>query len=593
VSDSASGEASGNATAEKTSEAGARVAKSEPGAAWSLRDGLLLAVAFAVAMLVRAPIAAIPLERDEGEYAYIAQRWLAGDVPYRDAFDQKPPGVFVAYAAILRAFGSSPAAIHWGAQAYALGTLALVFAIGRRLFGARAGFAAALFAAFLSAGPGVLGNAANTETFMLLPLAGALLATLLSVERQSLRWAVVAGAASGCAVLFKQIALPNLVFCVAFLAWRSRRRAAATAAFLAGAAASVAPAPLYFAAAGAWRDFADCVIGHNMSYAARLPLAVYPSTFGLAYRGMVATWWPIVVLALIGFGAAAVSARRRDAHPARGGRAGPAARDSAFVIAAWGLASFAGVATGGYFRPHYFLQIVPAVALLAGAGAEAAGLAIAERVLGHRARRAPSFVPLFITGAALVVGAFAARWYFLPGDSDAKCRRIYGTNPFAESFAAGRLIAQRSSPNDRVFVYGSEPQILFHANRRSATRYIFVYPLTTSFPDTRDRQRAALAEIVESRPRHVVLVFDRVSHLLTPETPQDLADGVVRILNDGYQIVAVTPFRVRSPQDWNVEWVTGEPAQALWADHASKANQRMWCSLAIWERIDEEVVPEL
>src|SRR5438105_4217292 len=62
----------------------------------------LLAVVFAVACLMRWPVAAIPLERDEGEYAYIGQRWLLGGVPYRDSFDQKPPGTFMAYALIER-----------------------------------------------------------------------------------------------------------------------------------------------------------------------------------------------------------------------------------------------------------------------------------------------------------------------------------------------------------------------------------------------------------------------------------------------------------------------------------------------------------
>src|SRR5258707_222123 len=94
-----------------------------------------LAVA-AVALLFRCPIASIPLERDEGEYGYIAQRWLAGEDPYRSAFDQKPPGVFAAYAVILTVFGTSPQAIHWGAQVYTLGTLGLIYLTGRE-FGGR------------------------------------------------------------------------------------------------------------------------------------------------------------------------------------------------------------------------------------------------------------------------------------------------------------------------------------------------------------------------------------------------------------------------------------------------------------------------
>ena len=47
--------------------------------------------------LLRLPLLDLPLERDEGEYAYIAWRMSLGEVPYRDWFDQKPPGVFAIY----------------------------------------------------------------------------------------------------------------------------------------------------------------------------------------------------------------------------------------------------------------------------------------------------------------------------------------------------------------------------------------------------------------------------------------------------------------------------------------------------------------
>src|SRR5438067_231458 len=127
------------------------------------------------ALLVRIPIAAMPLERDEGEYAYIAQRWLQGEIPYRDSFDQKPPAVHFTYLLIERFVGTTPAAIHWSAQAYTLATLLLLFLLGRRLSSPAGGVAAAAFAALLITGPSVLGNAANTEVFMLLPLTAAML----------------------------------------------------------------------------------------------------------------------------------------------------------------------------------------------------------------------------------------------------------------------------------------------------------------------------------------------------------------------------------------------------------------------------------
>src|SRR5690349_9216061 len=105
-----------------------------------------LAVVLAVACLLRCGLADIPLDRDEGEYAYIGQRWLLGEVPYKGSFDQKPPGAFLCYALFQLLLGTSPAALHWGAQLYTLGTLAVVFLLGRALFGAAAGFVAALLA---------------------------------------------------------------------------------------------------------------------------------------------------------------------------------------------------------------------------------------------------------------------------------------------------------------------------------------------------------------------------------------------------------------------------------------------------------------
>jgi hypothetical protein len=54
--------------------------------------GWLLAalVLAALAWWLRAPLHALPLERDEGAYAIIATRMMAGDVLYRELFDHKP-----------------------------------------------------------------------------------------------------------------------------------------------------------------------------------------------------------------------------------------------------------------------------------------------------------------------------------------------------------------------------------------------------------------------------------------------------------------------------------------------------------------------
>ena len=59
--------------------------------------------------LVRYHLRDMPLERDEGEYAFAGQLMLQGIPPYKLAYNMKLPGTYAAYAAILAAFGDTPA----------------------------------------------------------------------------------------------------------------------------------------------------------------------------------------------------------------------------------------------------------------------------------------------------------------------------------------------------------------------------------------------------------------------------------------------------------------------------------------------------
>src|SRR5579863_5181673 len=73
---------------------------------------LLLAVIFFGAIRYR--LRGMPLERDEGEYAYAGQLLLQGIPPYSLAYNMKLPGIYAAYAGILWLYGQSPTAIHLG-----------------------------------------------------------------------------------------------------------------------------------------------------------------------------------------------------------------------------------------------------------------------------------------------------------------------------------------------------------------------------------------------------------------------------------------------------------------------------------------------
>lgn len=76
----------------------------------------------------------VPLERDEGEYAYAGQLILQGVPPYRLAYNMKLPGTYAAYAGIMAVFGQTVRGIHLGLLLVNLAAAALLFLLGRRLF---------------------------------------------------------------------------------------------------------------------------------------------------------------------------------------------------------------------------------------------------------------------------------------------------------------------------------------------------------------------------------------------------------------------------------------------------------------------------
>src|SRR5437764_1019901 len=79
-----------------------------------MQTRLLLAIAGAL-LILRVPSLVQPMGPDQGLYAYIGDRILHHELAYRDAWDQKPPGVHYVYAALGPLTMSGVAAVVLGA----------------------------------------------------------------------------------------------------------------------------------------------------------------------------------------------------------------------------------------------------------------------------------------------------------------------------------------------------------------------------------------------------------------------------------------------------------------------------------------------
>src|ERR1043166_1340792 len=115
-------------------------------AAWIFLALIVLGLVIAI----RVRLLDIPLERDEGEYAYAGQLILQGIPPYKLAYNMKFPGTYAAYALIMAIFGQTIVGIHLGLLLINAATILLIFLLGRRLIDSMAGIAAAVAYAVLS-----------------------------------------------------------------------------------------------------------------------------------------------------------------------------------------------------------------------------------------------------------------------------------------------------------------------------------------------------------------------------------------------------------------------------------------------------------
>src|SRR5579863_6784163 len=126
-----------------------------------------LGVITAVTLFARLRLLDLPLERDEGEYAYVAQQMLQGVPPFVSIYHLKLPGIYAVYAVIEWLFGQSCSGIHSGLLLANLASATIIFLVLRKLFDRSiACYSVACFL-LLSLSKVLTGFSANAEQFVL------------------------------------------------------------------------------------------------------------------------------------------------------------------------------------------------------------------------------------------------------------------------------------------------------------------------------------------------------------------------------------------------------------------------------------------
>jgi 4-amino-4-deoxy-L-arabinose transferase-like glycosyltransferase len=500
------------------------------------RAWMFVALAILLAVGVRLRLGDMPLERDEGEYAYAGQLILDGVPPYKEAFNMKLPGTYIAYAASMAVFGHTPAGIHIGLALVNAATIWLMFLLGRKLLDAAAGAVAAVTYALMSLSPDVLGLAGHATHYVMLPAVGGMLLLLKATETRALRFHLLAGMLFGIAFVMKQHGVFFGIFGGLFLMWErcsarilgpgngglgSRRAPRLRAGdkipivwlamfkemgvFSLGCLLPYLGICAWLAAAGVFPQFWFWTVSYGSKYAAGVPLVKAGDVTSAMLKGIIG---PNIVFWLLPWVGALMMwwDERLDA-------------DRRFWLASLFVFSLVSITVGFYFRQHYFIQLLPVLALL---------VAVAVSRSLHLLRKDQS-VELFLALGIIFVAALAtggvlvsngAIWF--THSPKKAVEQMYVTTLFDDTREAAKFIHENTKPGARIAVIGSEPQIYFYSGRRSASGHIYTYALMELHPYAKTMQEEMIRQIEETKPEYVVYVQNRYSWLMRNESEKKI-----------------------------------------------------------------------
>jgi hypothetical protein len=457
---------------------------------------LVICILFLITLLfgaIRFRLRTMPLERDEGEYAYSGQLLLQGIPPYKLSYNLKLPGIYAAYALVLVVFGQTASGIHLGLLVINAAASIVLYWLTARLFGRLAGLVAAASYALLSTSPTVMGFEGHATNYVVLPALLGILLLLQGLQSHS-RWMFFgSGLLCGIAFLMKQHGVFFFFFSCFYLIrteWKHKRSGrelmANVGVLTLGFLSPYAVTCWLLYRFGVFQEFWFWTVSYAGEYSKmglRRGVHAFLESYGAILRANPLIW----LIALVGLTAPLWNPRARTHF-----------RFTALLLSF----SFLALCPGAYFRPHYFVLLLPAAAILTGVAVGSTTEILAD----PRRQRFLALIPGLVFVTAFSMSVWRQHTFYFSLDPADAIQATYGPNPFSAAMSAAGYIRKNSPDNARIAVLGSEPEIYFYAHRRSATGYLYMYSLIMRQKYTARMQQELIREVEASRPEYLVYV---------------------------------------------------------------------------------------
>ncbi len=451
--------------------------------------------------------------RDQSIYATVADGILNGEMPYRDRWDFKPPGIFLVHALAQVTLGKTMLASRVFEVLGLVASSAGIVVVSRKLFcDSRPGLIAAAIAAWVHAQM-EFWHSGQPESFGGYLTVAALALTVLDAptpRRRVLQW-LGCGAAFGLAFLMKPPLGGGAVVCAIYLMRRepnsqsSILRSLLPLLFVGlGSIVPIAICGLWFWSRGAWPELSWTLFEFTPGYT---KLGWEGNPTGAFYYGAETVFTKLSAVIAIGALAAGIGAPL----------SGTERQGLALILGIVAL-HLAGIAMQAKFFHYHFGATIPLVATIAGlgwmkiwrvallrAGGGGAVAFFSLLVLAAHARRAVHDVP----------DGYWVRSYervkYLVGQSESSSREeLDARQSYVADFslAADREVARRvanlTRAEDSIFVWGFEPSIYWFSDRRPASPFIYNVAQRTAWG--RDKARSELlADLGQNVPAIIIV----------------------------------------------------------------------------------------
>jgi hypothetical protein len=490
---------------------------------------ILSCVLILLSVYVRIRLLNIPLERDEGEFTYLAQQMLKGIPPFASAYSLKIPGIFGVYALGMKFFGQSLYGIHSILLLANIATIFLIFLLCKMICDVRFGLIASSVYAILSVSYPLLGVIGHATHFVVLFAMAGFVCLFVAFKKRSASYLLISGFMFGISFTMKQHAAAFSIFAFLCLVREGfklklgwRKMIYFMALFVAGGILPYIGWVLYLAANGVFQQFWFWTVKYASEYATDTTIAEGWLNFKAQFGKILGTSGIFWLLAFIQWLLLATGIIKKQ---------------NRFFLTGLFIASFIAILPGFYFRNHYFIMMLPAVSILIGSAVSTFLEAMQQS--NANSRKIYGLFAMIFVAAICTIMIVKERQYLFYDSPEKVSKSIYNMKPFVESKAIAKYIKENTSADDYIAVLGSEPQIYFYADRPSASGYICVYGLMEAQPFAIQMQNQFAHEIEAKNPKFIVNVTDPSSWLPRQNSPQNIFYWAESYLSSNYELVGL------------------------------------------------------